>query len=98
MSMLGHSIAAMIVLQNGDEIIGECWLDNEESVVLSDDISLFHGCKKSAEIPQRILKGFLDSDGMNAEDLIRDSDVMGTYAAFEKKASKVAFSKSIRLF
>ena len=98
MSMLGHSMAAMIVLQNGDEIIGECWLDNEESVVLSDDISLFHGCKKSAEIPQRILKGFLDSDGMNAEDLIRDSDVMGTYAAFEKKASKVAFSKIHSIF
>lgn len=98
MSMLGHSMAAMIVLQNGDTIIGECWLDNEETVALADDTLLFHGCKKSTEIPQRILKGFLDSNGVNAEQLIRDSDMMGTYAAFEKKASKVAFSKIHSIF
>lgn len=30
MGMLEHSIAVMIVMQNGNSIIGQCGLDNEE--------------------------------------------------------------------
>lgn len=93
MSMLGHAMAAMIVLPNKDPIIGECWLDNEESVTLTLDSALFSDCKKAADIPSRILRGFVDSEDEDAEYLIRDSDMMGTYAAFEKKAAKAAFTK-----
>lgn len=93
MGMLEHSIAVMIVMQNGNSIIGQCGLDNEEMLDLTMDASLFCGCKKSAEIPGRILKGFQDSEGEDAEWIIRDSDIMGNYAAFEKKVSRAAFSK-----
>lgn len=91
MGMLGHAIEIMIVAKDNNPLILDFWLDNEEYLYLSKKKDLFLGVLSTAELLERIPKGFMHPKyrDLNLRDFVEAFDFEEDYAEFEEDAGNI---------
>lgn len=94
MGMLGHAIEVMIAQKEGEPLILDFWLDNEEYLELSKEGNLFDDVASTAALLQKIPMGFVHPFEGNKDirAFLKVFDYMNQYAGFERKAKKIALN------
>lgn len=94
MGMLGHAVEVMIAKREGDPLILDFWLDNEEYLELNKEDNIFADVSSMEDLLRRIPTGFVHpfQEEKDIREFLVEYDYMDQYADFEKQAKQIALS------
>lgn len=94
MGMLGHAVEVMIAKREGEPLILDFWLDNEEYLELSKEDNIFAGISSTEDLLRRIPTGFVHpfEEVMDIRSFLKEFDYMDMYADFEKAVKELALN------